>query len=113
MDIRMPGMDGLAASQAITELPELADVRIIVLTTFEVDEYVLAALRSGASGFLGKSVEPEELLDAIRIVAGGDALLSPPPPPGPTRRFPARPRAAHPDRGPTPWPVLPARSPGS
>jgi DNA-binding NarL/FixJ family response regulator len=77
MDIRMPGMDGLAASQAITGTPELADVRVIVLTTFEVDEYVLAALRSGASGFLGKSVEPEELLDAIRIVAGGDALLSP------------------------------------
>jgi DNA-binding NarL/FixJ family response regulator len=77
MDIRMPGMDGLAASQAITGTPDLADVRVIVLTTFEVDEYVLAALRSGASGFLGKSVEPEELLDAIRIVAGGDALLSP------------------------------------
>jgi DNA-binding NarL/FixJ family response regulator len=77
MDIRMPGMDGLAASQAITQMPELADVRVIVLTTFEVDEYVLAALRSGASGFLGKSVEPEELLDAIRVVAGGDALLSP------------------------------------
>ena len=77
MDIRMPGMDGLAASQAITGMPELADVRVIVLTTFEVDEYVLAALRSGASGFLGKSVEPEELLDAIRVVAGGDALLSP------------------------------------
>jgi DNA-binding NarL/FixJ family response regulator len=77
MDIRMPGMDGLAATQAITGTPELADVRVIVLTTFEVDEYVLAALRSGASGFLGKSVEPEELLDAIRVVAGGDALLSP------------------------------------
>ena len=77
MDIRMPGMDGLAASQAITGTPELADVRVIVLTTFEVDEYVLAALRSGASGFLGKSVEPVELLDAIRVVAGGDALLSP------------------------------------
>jgi DNA-binding NarL/FixJ family response regulator len=77
MDIRMPGMDGLAASQAITGTPDLADVRVIVLTTFEVDEYVLAALRSGASGFLGKSVEPEELLDAIRVVAGGDALLSP------------------------------------
>jgi DNA-binding NarL/FixJ family response regulator len=77
MDIRMPGMDGLAASQAITDAPELADVRVIVLTTFEVDEYVLAALRSGASGFLGKSVEPVELLDAIRVVARGDALLSP------------------------------------
>jgi DNA-binding NarL/FixJ family response regulator len=77
MDIRMPGMDGLTAARQITESPDLADVRIIVLTTFEADEYVLDALRSGASGFLGKSVEPEELLDAIRVVAGGDALLSP------------------------------------
>jgi DNA-binding NarL/FixJ family response regulator len=77
MDIRMPGVDGLAAARQITESPELADVRVIVLTTFEADEYVLQALRSGASGFLGKSVEPEELLDAIRVVARGDALLSP------------------------------------
>jgi DNA-binding NarL/FixJ family response regulator len=77
MDIRMPGTDGLAASRRITGSPELADVRVIVLTTFEADEYVLEALRSGASGFLGKSVEPEELLDAIRVVARGDALLSP------------------------------------
>jgi DNA-binding NarL/FixJ family response regulator len=77
MDIRMPGTDGLTASRRITGSPELADVRVIVLTTFEADEYVLEALRSGASGFLGKSVEPEELLEAIRVVAGGDALLSP------------------------------------
>jgi DNA-binding NarL/FixJ family response regulator len=77
MDIRMPGMDGLTAARQITESPELADVRVIVLTTFEADEYVVDALRSGASGFLGKSVEPEELLDAIRVVARGDALLSP------------------------------------
>ncbi len=77
MDIRMPGVDGLTAARQITGSPELADVRVIVLTTFEADEYVLAALRSGASGFLGKSVEPEELLDAIRVVARGDALLSP------------------------------------
>ena len=77
MDIRMPGVDGLTAARQITESPELADVRVIVLTTFEADEYVLQALRSGASGFLGKSVEPEELLDAIRVVARGDALLSP------------------------------------
>jgi DNA-binding NarL/FixJ family response regulator len=97
MDIRMPGMDGLAASQAITELPELADVRIIVLTTFEVDEYVLAALRSGASGFLGKSVEPEELLDAIRIVAGGEALLSPRATRGLIARFLAQRRDGAPD----------------
>jgi DNA-binding NarL/FixJ family response regulator len=77
MDIRMPGVDGLTAARQITESPELADVRVIVLTTFEADEYVLQALRSGASGFLGKSVEPEELLDAIHVVARGDALLSP------------------------------------
>ena len=77
MDIRMPGTDGLTAARTITATPGLADVRIIVLTTFEADEYVLEALRSGASGFLGKSVEPDELLDAIRVVARGDALLSP------------------------------------
>jgi DNA-binding NarL/FixJ family response regulator len=77
MDIRMPGVDGLTASRTITADPELAGVRVIVLTTFEADEYVLDALRSGASGFLGKSVEPEELLEAIRVVARGDALLSP------------------------------------
>jgi DNA-binding NarL/FixJ family response regulator len=70
-------MDGITAARQITGAPDLADVRVIVLTTFEADEYVLDALRSGASGFLGKSVEPEELLDAIRVVAGGDALLSP------------------------------------
>lgn len=77
MDIRMPGTDGLTASQQITADPALAGVRVLVLTTFEADEYVLAALRSGASGFLGKGVEPAELLDAIRVVASGEALLSP------------------------------------
>ena len=106
MDIRMPGMDGLAASQAITGMPELADVRIIVLTTFEVDEYVLAALRSGASGFLGKSVEPEELLDAIRIVAGGEALLSPRATRGLIARFLAQPRDGAPDLRPDSLAVL-------
>ena len=106
MDIRMPGMDGLAASQAITGMPELADVRVVVLTTFEVDEYVLAALRSGASGFLGKSVEPEELLDAIRIVAGGDALLSPRATRGLIARFLAQPRDGAPDLRPDSLAVL-------
>ena len=77
MDIRMPGTDGLTATQLITGDPDLAGVRVLVLTTFEADEYVLAALRSGASGFLGKGVEPADLLDAIRVVAAGDALLSP------------------------------------
>jgi DNA-binding NarL/FixJ family response regulator len=77
MDIRMPGTDGLTAARAITASPDLPDVRVIVLTTFEVDEYVLDALRAGASGFLSKSVEPVELLEAIRVVSRGDALLSP------------------------------------
>ncbi len=77
MDIRMPGTDGLAATEAIVADPDLADVRIIVLTTFELDEYVVAAIRAGASGFLGKGVDPVDLLEAIRVVAGGDALLSP------------------------------------
>ena len=77
MDIRMPGTDGLAATEAIVADPDLADVRIIVLTTFELDEYVVAAIRAGASGFLGKGVDPVDLLDAIRVVAGGEALLSP------------------------------------
>ena len=77
MDIRMPGLDGLAATRAIVSDDDLAGVRVLVLTTFELDEYVFQALRAGASGFLGKSVGPGELLDAIRIVAAGDALLSP------------------------------------
>lgn len=77
MDIRMPGTDGLSASAQITGDPELDGVKVVVLTTFEQDDYVLAALRAGASGFLGKGVEPEELLDAVRVVAAGEALLSP------------------------------------
>jgi DNA-binding NarL/FixJ family response regulator len=77
MDIRMPGLSGLAATRAITADATLADVRVIVLTTFEIDEYVFEALRAGASGFIGKGVRPQELLDAIRVVARGEALLSP------------------------------------
>ncbi|MER7624191.1 response regulator transcription factor [Streptomyces sp. NPDC126503] len=77
MDIRMPGTDGLAATRAITADPGLADVRIVMLTTFEVDEYVVESLRAGASGFLGKGAEPEELLGAIRVAHAGEALLSP------------------------------------
>ncbi|MFG2333747.1 response regulator [Streptomyces sp. NPDC048604] len=77
MDIRMPGTDGLAATREITADPELSHVRIVMLTTFEVDEYVVQSLRAGASGFLGKGAEPEELLNAIRIAAAGEALLSP------------------------------------
>ena len=91
MDIRMPGVDGLTAARQITAAPGLSEVRVIVLTTFEADEYVLEALRSGASGFLGKSVEPEDLLDAIRVVAAGEALLSPRATRGLIARFLAQP----------------------
>ena len=77
MDIRMPGMDGLAATRAIAEDERLTAVRIVVLTTFGLDEYVFEAVRSGASGFLVKDTEPDELVQAVRVVAGGDALLSP------------------------------------
>ncbi|MET7651895.1 MULTISPECIES: response regulator transcription factor [unclassified Streptomyces] len=77
MDIRMPELDGLAATRQITADEDLAGVRVLILTTFEIDEYVFQALRAGASGFLGKGVEPVELLAAIRTVAGGEALLSP------------------------------------
>ncbi|MGW0862644.1 MULTISPECIES: response regulator transcription factor [Streptomyces] len=77
MDIRMPGTDGLAATRMISADPELGDVRVVILTTFEVDDYVVQSLRAGASGFLGKGSEPEELLTAIRTAAGGQALLSP------------------------------------
>ncbi len=77
MDIRMPDLDGLTATRMITEDEDLAGVRVLILTTFEIDEYVYQALRAGASGFLGKSAEPDELLAAIRTVYRGDALLSP------------------------------------
>jgi DNA-binding NarL/FixJ family response regulator len=77
MDIRMPDLDGLTATRLITEDEDLAGVRVLILTTFEIDEYVFQALRYGASGFLGKSAEPDELINAIRIVNRGDALLSP------------------------------------
>lgn len=77
MDIRMPALDGIAATRLITGDEDLAGVRVLILTTFEIDEYVFEALRAGASGFLGKSAEADELLDAIRTVARGDALLSP------------------------------------
>jgi DNA-binding NarL/FixJ family response regulator len=77
MDVRMPGRDGIATTRAITSDDDLAGVRVIVLTTFELDEYVVDAMRAGASGFLDKGVDPDVLLDAIRVVAGGDALLTP------------------------------------
>ncbi|WP_217209472.1 response regulator transcription factor [Streptomyces sp. AC550_RSS872] len=77
MDIRMPGTDGLAATRMISADPALAHVRVVILTTFEVDDYVVQSLRAGASGFLGKGSEPDELLSAIRVASGGEALLSP------------------------------------
>nr|WP_203686980.1 response regulator transcription factor [Streptomyces sp. SID14515] len=83
MDIRMPRLDGLAATRRITGAPDLDEVKVVMLTTFELDEYVFEAIRNGASGFLVKDTEPEELLRAVRAVVGGDALLSP----GVTRRL--------------------------
>jgi DNA-binding NarL/FixJ family response regulator len=83
MDIRMPGMDGLEATRRIVAEPALAGTRILILTTFDLDEYVFEALRAGASGFLVKDTEPVELLRGVRAVAAGDALLSP----GVTRRL--------------------------
>jgi DNA-binding NarL/FixJ family response regulator len=77
MDLNMPEVDGLTATGRITADPGLAAVRVVVLTTFDDDEHVFAALRAGASGFLVKDIEPEELLQAVRVVARGDALLSP------------------------------------
>ncbi|MEU8662551.1 response regulator transcription factor [Actinoplanes philippinensis] len=77
MDIRMPELDGIEATRLITADEELTGVRVLVLTTFEIDENVLRALRAGASGFLSKGVEPADLLDGIRTVARGEALLSP------------------------------------
>jgi DNA-binding NarL/FixJ family response regulator len=77
LDVRMPGTDGLQALRAIVAAPELAGTRVVVLTTFELDEYVFEALRDGASGFLIKDTEPAELLRAVRVVAAGGSLLSP------------------------------------
>ena len=83
MDIRMPEGDGLWATEQIASKPELAGTHIVIVTTFELDEYVGRAIRAGASGFLVKDTEPEEFIRAVRVVAAGDALLSP----GVTRRL--------------------------
>lgn len=93
MDIRMPDLDGIEATRRIVAAETLRDVRIIVLTTFDVDDYVYEALRAGASGFLLKDTDPEDLLDAIRVVHAGEALLAP----SVTRRLVAT-IAASPDR---------------
>lgn len=97
MDVRMPGMDGIEATRRICGSPETAGVRVLILTTFDLDEYVYAGLRAGASGFLLKSTPPGDLLSAIRVIAAGEGLLAPtvtrrlitefarmPPPAGPT-----------------------------
>ena len=83
MDIRMPGVDGLTATRRIAEEERLADVKVVILTTFDLDEYVFEAIRAGANGFLVKDTEPAGLLRAVRAVVAGDALLSP----GVTRRL--------------------------
>jgi DNA-binding NarL/FixJ family response regulator len=77
MDIRMPGTDGLAATRRLTADALLPEVKVVILTTFDLDEYVFEAIRAGASGFLVKDTEPEELVRAVRAVVAGDALLSP------------------------------------
>lgn len=77
MDIRMPNLDGIGATAEICADPALSETRVLILTTFEEDEYLVAALRSGASGFIGKGAEPEEIVHAVRAVHAGDALLSP------------------------------------
>lgn len=77
MDVRMPVLDGIQATRRIGGIPELASVRVVMLTNYAVDEYVFAALRAGASGFMVKDIEPAELLQSVRVVAAGEALLSP------------------------------------
>ncbi len=77
MDVRMPVLDGIEATRRITSDPDTAGVRVLILTTFDLDEYVFSSLRAGASGFLLKDVGPEALLDGVRVVAAGDALLAP------------------------------------
>src|SRR5215204_2388131 len=77
MDVRMPIMDGIEATRLITTDPQLRGVRVLVLTTFDLDEYVYAALQAGASGFLLKDAPPERMFDAVRVIAAGEALLAP------------------------------------
>ncbi|WP_030745465.1 response regulator [Streptomyces sp. NRRL F-5135] len=98
MDIRMPGTDGLEAGRRILGDPRLDGVRVVILTTFDIDDYVYGALRAGASGFLVKDTEPMELLHAVRVVARGDALIAP----AVTRRLIAEfaGRGRRPDPGP-------------
>jgi DNA-binding NarL/FixJ family response regulator len=100
MDIRMPVLDGIEATRAVVKDPGTLGTRVLILTTFDLDEYVYAALRAGASGFLLKDTAPEELLAAIRVLAAGDALLAP----SITRRL-IREFAARPDQPGKPPPT--------
>ena len=96
MDIRMPGVDGLEATRQITGDDQLTRTRIIILTTFDLDDYVHQALRNGASGFLLKDARPEDILNAIRVVAAGDALLAPSVTRRLIERFTTTPSPSHP-----------------
>jgi len=98
MDVRMPEMDGIEATRRITTDPRTAGVRVLVLTTFDLDEHVYAALTAGASGFLLKDVTPEDLVKAIRVVAAGESLLAPSVTSLLVREFASRPRAGRPRR---------------
>ena len=111
MDLNMPEVDGLTATGRITADPSLAAVKVVVLTTFDDDEHVFAALRAGASGFLVKDIEPEELLQAVRVVARGDALLAPSVTRSLIAAF-ARQPAQEPSAGAGAGPGAPAASPG-
>ena len=109
MDIRMPGTDGLTATAEICADPELSGTRVLILTTFEIDEYVAHALRAGASGFLGKDADTADLITAIRTVAAGDTLLSPQATRVLISRFLAAPGMAAPIPGASRLEVLTAR----
>ena len=111
MDLNMPEVDGLTATGRITADPSLAAVKVVVLTTFDDDEHVFAALRAGASGFLVKDIEPGELLQAVRVVARGDALLAPSVTRSLIAAF-ARQPAQEPSAGAGAGPGAPAASPG-
>ena len=108
MDIRMPDMDGIEATRRITGDEDLAGVRVLILTTFETDEFVVSALRAGASGFLGKGVNPEDLLQAVRTVASGESLLSPSATTALIDRFLAQPEPQGVTTPPEPSPPSPA-----